>query len=585
MLKRIITGMVLFAAFLMVITVKAQPLPPDQAFQVSVSVDKNKNQVLTMWSVAPGYHLYADRLKFDFSPTLLFSPTLPTKTAQGFYENTFEIPIKVSPLNAGSFSLMIHYQGCASEGFCYPPTVKVFNVNLLAGKTTNTKTSFSRLLTNQYSIQSVLSHQTLFVLLAIFFGLGFLLALTPCVLPMIPILAGIIIGQRENGNQWRAFTLSFLYVLGMSSAYAVAGMIAALAGESLQVLVQQPVFIIAGSFIFLMLALSLFEVYAFPQPKRWHQQVHRWSRHHEGGTYLGVFLMGLVATLIVSPCVTAPLVGVLMYVGQTGNVLLGTAALFVLGLGMGVPLILAGTFAGRWMPKSGPWMEAVTKFFGLMMLAMSIWLLTRLLSPKTELVLWSLYFIFCVAYFVCCFPSRQSKKSVFMRLGFLVILLVILLTMMNGLKEVSHFIDRTLGLNYSETGMKTAKIFQFVNSTTELDAALAKAKQAGKPVMLDFYAEWCESCIEMDREIFSQSAMLAVLNQFVLLRVDMTDNTEGVQAIMKRYHVIAPPTLLFFDREGHEVTSRRIVGSITIQEFLERMRLFKFAKCDVSYHC
>ncbi len=585
MLKRLIIGIGLIAAFFIGNIANAQPLPPDQAFQVSVSVDKNKNQVLTTWSVAPGYHLYADRMQFEFSPTLLFSPSLPTKTAEGYYENTFEIPIKVSPVNAGSFSLIIHYQGCASEGFCYPPTVKVFNVNLLAGKTTNTKTSFSRLLTNQYSVQSVLSHQTLLALLAIFFGLGFLLALTPCVLPMIPILAGIIIGQRENGNQWRAFILSLLYVLGMSFAYAFAGMIAALAGESLQVLVQQPVFIITGSIIFLMLALSLFEVYALPQPKRWHQKVQRWSAHHESGTYIGVFLMGLVATLMVSPCVTAPLVGVLMYIGQTGNVLLGITALFVLGLGMGVPLIIAGVFAGRWMPKSGPWMEAVTKFFGLMMLAMSIWLLTRLLSAKTELVLWVAYLIFCVSYFVCCFPNRQSKKSVFMRFCFLIILFAIILTLMSGLKEVSRFIDKTLGLNYSETGMKTAKIFQFVNSIQELDAALIKAKQAGKPVMLDFYAEWCESCIEMDREIFSQNAMLAVLNQFVLLRVDMTDNSEDVQAIMKRYHVIAPPTLLFFDREGHEVMSRRIVGSITVQEFMERMRSFKFAKCDVHYQC
>lgn len=172
-----------------------------------------------------------------------------------------------------------------------------------------------------------------------------------------------------------------------------------------------------------------------------------------------------------------------------------------------------------------------------------------------------------------------------MRLSFLVILLLIIVTLMSGLKEVSRFIDRTLGLNYSETGLKTAKIFQFVNTQAELDAALAKAKKMGKPVMLDFYAEWCESCIEMDREIFSQPAMLALLNQFVLLRVDMTDNSDAVQAIMKRYRVIAPPTLLFFDRDSAEVISRRIVGSITIDDFMERMRSFKLAKCDVHYQC
>jgi thiol:disulfide interchange protein DsbD len=567
MLKRCLGLLVLLTCFSALAF--AQPLPPDQAFSVKANVAANGRDIETHWQVAPGYHLYANKMQVNIVPSVPYQPSYPSPTSDGFYDGQFDIPVAVYPDKPGNYAFTVRYQGCALAGFCYPPTNKTFMLHLTPDAASS---GFSNLLMNQYTVQSVLSQQSLFMLLLIFFGLGVLLAFTPCVLPMLPILTGIIVGQKKQATTKRAFLLSLTYVLGMALAYSFAGMLAAVAGSSLQVVVQQPVFIIAGSLLFVLLALSLFEFYTLPISSRWQTLIQHWSMKHEGGTYVGVFFMGLIATLLVSPCVTAPLVGVLLYISQTGNVLLGTTALFVLGLGMGLPLILVGMSAGRWMPKRGPWMLVITKCFGLLMLAMAIWLVDRILPDVVIYALWLIYAIFVLAFFLFFFPPSALKKLGRTRLCLILVLIFTVMFLMGGLEGVSTFIEQALGVKK----IRHCDHLKFtnVNNRIELKAAMVKAAAERKPVILDFYADWCESCIEMDKTVFSSNAVRRALRPFVLLRVDLTNNGEESHAMMKMYEVIAPPTILFFNPAGMELSADRIVGEVGVAEFLNRLPRF-----------
>lgn len=566
MLKQCLGFLILF---LCCVSGQAQPLPQDLAFAVSVKVASNGRDVETHWEVAPGYHLYANKMQFNFVPALSNQPAYPPATREGFYDGQFDIPITTDPDKAGNYAFTLHYQGCALAGFCYPPTNKTVMLNL---RPSAQSSHFSNLLNNQYTVQSVLSQQSLLMLLLIFFSLGVLLAFTPCVLPMLPIVTGIIVGQKKHATTKRAFLLSLTYVLGMALAYSFAGMLAAIAGSSLQVLVQQPIFITAGALLFVLLALSLFEFYTLPISSKWQNLIQRWSMKHEGGTYLGVFFMGLIATLLVSPCVTAPLVGVLLYISQTGNWLLGSSALFVLGLGMGLPLMLVGVSAGRWMPKRGPWMLVITKCFGLLMLAMAIWLIARILPDAVTYSLWFIYFILVFLFFYIFFPRQAIKKLGRIRFGLVIALLLTVMFLMGGLKSASSFIEHALGVK--KLVLHDQHQFTIVTNAMELKAVMVKSVAEHKPLVLDFYADWCESCIAMDETVFASNRVKDALRGFTLVRVDLTANTEETTAIMKAYGVIAPPTLLFFNADGQELSAYRLVGEVGELEFLNRLPRF-----------
>jgi thiol:disulfide interchange protein DsbD len=466
------------------------------------------------------------------------------------------------------------YQGCSSQGFCYPPVKQAIQVNLaqITGPTDladhitmlDSHPSSVPLSKQDYATRLFTGHHFGFVLLG-FLGLGLLLAFTPCVLPMVPILSSIIVGYGNDIGTRKAFLLSLAYVLGMAMAYAAAGVVVALAGSSMQVALQKPEVIGLFSGCFVLLALSLFGLYDLRLPNKLQQRIASWSHRHVGGTYAGVFIMGVFSTLVVSPCVSAPLVGVLTYIANSGNVVLGGSALLAMGLGMGIPLLLVGTTAGKLLPKSGAWMDQVKHVFGLLMLAMAIWMVSRIIPAIVTLYLWALLAIFAAVYFWRLQHSKQPWRHVHNSLGFALLVygLVLIGSAVLGYPDPLNPFGK-----FSPSMTAENSPFAVVKNMEEFDRQLTLAKQNKKQVLLDFYADWCASCLVMDRHVFNQKATQNSLSKFVLLRADVTQNNSFDRALQQRYHVVAPPTVEFFDAEGNQLTQNEIVGEVSEKEFL-----------------
>lgn len=568
----------------------ASPLPADQAFQVSAEMISDQ-EVVVHFKMAPDYFIYQDKIRFTLNPNINFNvkfpPTVskedPVRGVVSVYGGDVAVPLALSSKSA-ALGLTIYYQGCSLSGFCYPPTHKTISLGAAGnsvGNTIVTTHGISALLTDQYGVQNLLAYEHRGWLLLIFIGLGILMAFTPCVLPMLPIVTAIIAGQKHNVSARKAFSLSFCYVLGMAITYAMAGMLAAYAGGSIQVWLETPAVIIVSSLIFVLLAFSLFEFYELPISRRWQNAVTRWSNSHEGGTYVGVFFMGVLSTLVISPCVTAPLVGVLLYIGRTGDIALGGASLFVMGLGMGIPLILLAMSAGHWLPKSGVWMQAVTKSFGMVMFGMAIWLLGRILPQTVMMVLWGAYLVAWALFFSLYLTRTIGKRPLNHTIGFSLGLFGILMIMSTA--GVPSLVQRWMS-NGSEAAV-LASNFMVVQSEDELLDALEEAKAAGDPVLVDFYADWCSSCVVMEKEVFAKASVQAILKPFKLIRVDLSQNTDADHELLKAYHVIAPPTVIFFSAAGEEVNTRRIVGEISAADFLNRINLFMAQNCDIKAQC
>jgi len=452
----------------------ATPLPADHAFAFSLTTTPS-GEWKAEWRIAPGYYLYRQHLHIKADPASLLKSKIVLPVADKFYSGTLSIPLHIAEPAQGR--LIIDYQGCSQQGFCYPPVHKEI------------------ILPAASSLQAW--HAAWALLL--FVGLGLVLAFTPCVLPMVPILASIVVGHHA-GTGRKAFLLSLAYVSGMALTYAIAGIAAAWLGSTLQVWLQTPLVIILSSFIFVLLAFSLWGFYEVNLPKRWQKRFSAWNHRWTGGNYLSVFAMGMFSTLIVSPCVSAPLAGVLLYISQTGDLLWGASALFAIGVGMGIPLLLVGASMGRWLPKRGKWMEAIRKLFTFVMLGMAVWLMLRL------------------------FPEPMSTK-----------------------------------------------IFTVVHDLPHLQQALIRAKSAHKPVLLDFYADWCESCVIMDKQVFAAPSVQSALLPFILLRADLSENTLAEQNMMQYFQVIAPPAILFFAATGAELKTYRIDGEVNSKELLARL--------------
>jgi len=554
------------------LSVAATPLPPDQAYRFS-HAKADGNIVEVQWRVTPGYYLYQDTFSFDIeSPEnlgigkIIFPEGKQKEDEfQGeymAYDGTLRLQLPILGRTTEAVKIKVGYQGCAEDGYCYPPLEKFISIKLPALATQAALTQ-----NEQDKASQLLADQSLIAVILGFFGFGLLLSFTPCVLPMIPILSGIIVGHGEKITTRKAFSLSAFYVLGMSVTYAIAGMLIGFLGSNLQAAFQNPWVIISFSLLFVLLALSLFGHVNLKLPDKFEGRIANISHKQKSGHYFGVFFMGVLATLIVSPCVTAPLVGVLTYIGQTGDGVFGGTALFAMGLGMGVPLLLIGTSAGKLIPKAGPWMTGIKYIFGLMFLGLAIYLLERIIPATAAMILWAGLLIITAVYMGALRTASTRALSIVRGLGVIVLVYGVIMIIGASLGNTDPFKPLDNVLNKKAPTLP----FQSANTIIEIEKAISDAVAENKPLMIDFYADWCIACKHMDKYTFSHPDVINALENYVLLQTDVTANDKNDKSLLKHFNVIAPPTILFFGLDGREIESKRIVGEMDAQEFLEHL--------------
>ena len=552
-------------------------LPVDEAFQFSAAKSENQENVIVNWSIAEGYYLYQEKISvklnqeenasFDVA-TFSISPEDYNDPYFGLMK-IFKKPVQAifkvsqSPLKAEDM-VEIAYQGC-TEGFCYPPEVKEIKVaDLPIAQVANTeKTSEnSTALSAQPKAEQDRLAESLFNSKYAVFGfflLGLGLAFTPCVLPMLPLLSAIVIGQNQRPNMWRAFALSFVYVQGMALTYTLLGLIVAAIGLPFQVALQHPYVMIGLSIIFVLLALSMFGVFTLQLPSSLQTKLSLLSQQQKAGALGGVFLMGMIAGLVASPCTSAPLSGALLYVAQSGDLFTGAITLYLLALGMGVPLILITLFGNKILPKSGMWMETVKKLFGFVMLALPVFLISRILPDEWTPRLWAML---GTAFFIWfAFQMPKNGTGWVFRILFLVAAMI-------SVKPLQTWVwGETSTPSAVENKVVSHVEFKKVKSEAELQQALS---ENNKPlVMLDLYADWCVACKEFEKETFSDPSVQKAFGDMLLLQVDMTKNSEENRALMTKYKVLGLPTILFFSRDGKEIEGSRVNGFMPPVEFLQ----------------
>jgi thiol:disulfide interchange protein DsbD len=503
-------------------------------------------------------------------------------------------------------TLLLSYQGCSERGICYEPMNKsyTFEVNtdalpeaaagadetaaakpvvvetVIAAEPPAAAEKAAAPVSETDRIARTIKEGNIFLILATFFGFGLLLSMTPCVFPMIPILSSVIVSQ--GGGEMttkRAFFLSLVYVLAMSVAYTVAGVLAGLFGSNLQAAMQAPEVIIAFALIFVLLSFSMFGMFELQIPNFLQAKLTSAGKDHKG--IAGVAIMGFLSALIVGPCVAAPLAGALIYIGQTGDALIGGMALFALSMGMGLPLLAVGTTAGRFMPKPGEWMDNVKAFFGVLLLGVSIWMISRIVPEPVTLLLWSVLLVFVSVSLGAFEPIREAcsrcghayKKA----LGILVFMYAVTLFIgaITGAGDMLHPLEKITAPERMVAQASAEKRTEFipVHSIAELDKQLAKAK--GKKVLLDFSAKWCTSCKELEEITFADAAVQAEMAKFVLIRADVTLNSEEEKALTKKFGLFGPPGIIFFDSSGKQMKGREIVGYIAPEAFIDHMNMLQ----------
>ncbi len=572
------------------------PLDVEQAYRFS-AIETALGVYQLSWDIEPDYYLYRDKIKITGSDQV---EVIETRYAEAqpkqdplfgevlVYHDQARLSIRVRSLSTEPVNdeLNVQYQGCWEGGICYPPVNKQFTINQVP----NEPASFTPLaaalasagpvtdgpalsLTDQRQFATALASGDLLLILGLFLVAGLALSLTPCVFPMVPILAGVIAGQKNN-SPGRAFWMSVVYVLAMAITYTLAGIFAGLFGENLQAAFQAPWVIISFSLLFVVFAASMFGFFQLQVPHGLQNRLNRLSRSQQGGEAAGVAVMGFLSALIVGPCVAAPLAGALVFIGQTGDPVLGGMALFVLSLGMGLPLILVGTSAGKLLPKAGTWMKGVKSGFGVVMLLMAVWMLDRIVSTPVTMALTGVILVISAIYLQAIdpLPAAASGLQRFGK-GVGVLLLIYGGALLVGAAGGNRSLVYPLQ-GFAGTGSQSQQLPQFttVNSYAALEPLLLKAKAENTPVMLDFYADWCVSCVELEFFTFADPAVQQQMQRFALIKVDVTANDQAAKALYQRYNIIGPPALVFYDRQGALLAPKMLVGVPTPKDFSEHLK-------------
>jgi thiol:disulfide interchange protein DsbD len=566
-------------------------LKVDQAFVFNF--DQQNNQLHISFDISEGYYLYRHQFKFSGENASLSTVTLPSGIdhedeffgVQQIYTEQLSFTINIEQASENAV-VTVRYQGCAEKGLCYPPTKKKIALeNILeqakdnapsAAKSTltiaantpqTTNTQATGKVSEQHQLADMLKQDSLLLTLVAFFIGGLLLSFTPCVFPMYPILTGIIVGAGKDLTTKKAFSLSFFYVQGMAVTYTLLGIIVALAGAQFQAMFQHPVVLIALSVLFIFLALSMFGVFNLALPASWQNKLNNLSNKQKGGSIAGVVMMGVISGLVASPCTTAPLTGALLYISQTGDVVLGASALYALSLGMGLPLLILGSSGGKLLPKAGAWMNIIKNIFGLLLLAVPIFLLERFIPEVASQALWALLILGSASYFyVANQNSALDKPKGF---GFGLRSILIFLMMFAGANMTYQLIMPSNNQTSIEAP-KSSQAEHFLQVTTliELQATVAQANKQGKTVMVDLYADWCIACKEFEKYTFPEPQVQQALNNTVLIQIDLTDTgADHNVALMEHFNVFGLPSILFFDLNGEELSQQRVTGFMGADEF------------------
>ncbi|MGC2164833.1 MAG: protein-disulfide reductase DsbD [Gallionella sp.] len=575
--------------------VSKQPtfLPPDQAFSLDVNV-RDPQTLLANFRVTPGYYLYRDKVTFETGDKTIKIVTVnlphgdfkedPNFGTMEVFHQSFqaEIPLqRGSATKAVGFALKASYQGCSEQGLCYPPITPTINVSLPDAITGHfpppvviaAPAEGPPAVENEGAhIAKLFKGGSYWLIISFFFGAGLLLSLTPCVFPMVPILSGIIVGRGHTITKMHAFILSLAYVLGMAITYAAAGVAAGFSGNLISNALQTPWVLGSFSAVFVVLSFSMFGFYELQLPSALQSKLSDTSNKLHGGHLSGVFAMGALSAIIMGPCVAAPLAGSLLYIGQTHDAVLGGTALFVLAMGMGAPLMLIGTSAGVLLPRAGAWMEAVKRFFGVLLLALAIWIVQPLLPVSVQMFLWAALLIFSGIYLhaLDALPhSAGGWQKLFKGVGVFSLLLGVAY-LIGGLSGAQDILKPLGTLGRVESQAPATLNFSRVKDIDDLDQRIAQAN--GKRVMLDFYADWCISCKEMERFTFSDPNVQAKLKSALLLQADVTANSDADKALLKRFGLFGPPGILFFDSHGNEFADYRVVGFQSAGQFTQTLR-------------
>jgi thioredoxin:protein disulfide reductase len=587
-------------------------LEPDIAFQQKSQVN-NDQSVQLDWVIAPGYNFYKEKLHVVIGDADIVNklnlPTAYKKFDKNFNKDvevyhdklSVSIPKELMTQNA---VLKLQYQGCSDEGLCYSPIDKSFQmtggklmpiadvvttvaavssasvISTAAAGTLSAaavEKSKANLPVDEVSLaQSTLQSGSLFGIALSFLGFGLLLAFTPCVLPMVPILSSIIVGGSDDGKPKKGFLLAVAYSLGMIMVYTSLGVAAGLAGEGLAAALQKPAVLIFFATMLFLLSLSMFDVYQLQLPGFIQNRLSNSSMNMQGGRFVSVFIMGALSALIVGPCVAGPLAGALIYISQSRDVVLGGLALFSMAVGMSVPLLLTGASAGALLPKAGAWMTGVKYFFGLMLMATAIWMLQSVMPQSAWMALWGAWLITC-AIFLKVFDGLGAHASVGLRFGKVLSVMLMVFGVMEllgaglGAKDVLRPLEplaanKRVGdvTNLADSGTKSHLNFERITSLADLQQRLQGSKQV---VMLDFYADWCTSCIEMEKFTFSDPDVQKKLANVKMLQIDVTKNSAADQQLMKQFKVFGPPALLTFDPQGNEMSTARVIGYLAPEKF------------------